>query len=244
MRKRRRKGIDKKLLIIKILAIAVISGFVALFVKAIPERIIIRSIKCQSQYGPCNQNLTDSLGGLVNQNIRNTKESLNQLLSESIIVKQHSFQFLFPNKIKVNIVENKPIYALKSNSDSFAALITKEGSVISKQDRTNLPVVEIQGALPQVGEKVDDQTLFALDLVYGVNLIDEILISRLNKDKLEVDLAKGIKAVFPLSGDRDVLLGSLNLVLTRLNSQDENFRIEEDKNEIVIDLRFKNPVIK
>ena len=61
---------------------------------------------------------------------------------------------------------------------------------------------------------------------------------------LVVEVTGGRSVIFPLQGDKEVLMGSLNLILSRLNSEDEKSRIEGAENVEIIDLRFKNPVLK
>ena len=53
-----------------------------------------------------------------------------------------------------------------------------------------------------------------------------------------VKIAGGVKVIFPLEGDIDVLLGSLRLILSQLNNDEREIRIGS------IDLRFENPVLR
>ena len=58
---------------------------------------------------------------------------------------------------------------------------------------------------------------------------------------------KNIAVIFPLSGDRQVLVGAFSAIITRLNRDEEGSKIGEDKiceNGCIIDMRFEKPVIK
>ena len=56
--------------------------------------------------------------------------------------------------------------------------------------------------------------------------------------------ADGKKVIFPLKGDREVLMGTLLVILNQLNSEGRGTKIEDINNFKVIDLRYNNPVIK
>ncbi len=88
---------------------------------------------------------------------------------------------------------------------------------------------------PNVGEKVTEETLFALELLYDMFSFYQVQTGKIDKSSLVIELSRGPKVIFPLEGSHQVLLGSLRLVLSKLNS---------DSQVSTIDLRFKNPVIK
>jgi len=75
--------------------------------------------------------------------------------------------------------------------------------------------------------------------LYGVKEV------RLRDRGLEARIGE-ILIIFPLEGDRDVLMGSLQLVLSQLNSGSEDFRIEEalGSKPKVVDFRYKNPIVR
>jgi hypothetical protein len=57
-------------------------------------------------------------------------------------------------------------------------------------------------------------------------------------------LKDGNKAIFPLEGDRDVLVGAFRLIYSQLNQDAQTSKIEGVKTPFTIDLRYKNPVIR
>jgi len=57
-------------------------------------------------------------------------------------------------------------------------------------------------------------------------------------DGFFIDNIRSKKVIFPLNGDKDLLLGSMNLIFSRLPSLKEASTIE------TIDLRYKNPVLR
>jgi hypothetical protein len=63
-------------------------------------------------------------------------------------------------------------------------------------------------------------------------------------ESLVIELSQGPRVIFPLEGEKEVLLGSLRLVLSKLNNDAQDSKIENVSGASIIDLRFKNPVIK
>jgi len=82
-----------------------------------------------------------------------------------------------------------------------------------------------------------------LQLVYGTSKIQEIQSAQVIGNLLTVELKDGIKVLFPQEGDRDFILGSLTLILSELKKDDMEANIEDRQFEI-IDLRYKNPVLR
>lgn len=228
----------------KTLFITVLMGLGLLLYKVLPNSIKIRTIACQSQFGPCNKNLQASIDSLGELNLVDIREELKSLFSDNVLVKEYSFQFSFPDKLQINIVENKAIYALKKADQANSLLIDRRGYVLGEQGTTNLPTVETLSDPPKIGEKVGDKTLFALEVIYDVYASYQIQKGEIVDEALVIEFPSGPKVIFPLEGDRQVLLGSLSLILSRLNSDAEKTRIEEVQNVRIIDLRFKNPVLK
>lgn len=211
---------------------------------SLPKFIIIKKITCTSQFGPCNQNLVEEIEKVRNMNISESQKALKRIFAESIFVKEYLIQYSFPDGLRVNILEKKPLYALKERDKDTFALVGREGYVFAFQEKSNLPTLEISKPAPSINEKVNDSTLFALEIMYDVYFSYKVSKGTLEKDRLIIKIEDGPEIIFPLEGDRDVLLGSLTLILSRLNSENQDFRIEEAQGINTIDLRFKNPVIR
>ena len=58
----------------------------------------------------------------------------------------------------------------------------------------------------------------------------------ISNDTLVVDMKDGFKVIFPLEGDEQVLLGSLRLIYSKIQTSNLN-------NYKQVDLRFANPVL-
>lgn len=205
-----------------------------------PKFIQINEVVCRSQFGPCN--LGDELLGLAGKSLYETKKEVKSVLLQEDSISDFSMQFKIPGTLEVAVIEKKPKFALKDSSSNLLALIDKEGKVLKIVEDSSLPQVITAGKLPNVGERVKEEYFFALNIVYNVSASYQVMEGRIENNSLLVNVPQGYKVVFPLSGDKDVLLGALRLLIERLNDAGKDSRINEGITEI--DLRFKNPVLK
>lgn len=221
-----------------LLVLAAISVF-ALFY-SLPRFIRIKRISCKSQYGECSSVLKEKLTKSEGLGYSKAKSTVAASLAEDNTISEFLIQYKIPDKLSVNVLEKKPKYALK-NSDVYA-LVDKNGIVINILKETPLPFMETANTPANVGDKVNPEELFALEILYAVNFLYQTPKGVIEAKSLNVELPEGIKVIFPTSGDRQALLGALRLILDRLNAEPKDSRI--DKEIAVIDLRFQNPVLK
>lgn len=224
---------------------ALIAFLVSLFF-VIPKKLKIKRIVCQSQFGPCNASVLGSIDKVGNgeKSFYDVKKELQGILASNVLVSDYSFHFQFPNIIEVNLLERKPKYAVKAKSTDSYALVDKEGYVIYFQDLTGLPVLITVEPPPNVGEIVPDKTFFALEVLYGMFFSYQVREGTIEDGSLVIELSQGPKVIFPLEGKKEILLGSLRLVLSKLNNSGQDSKIENVSGASIIDLRFKNPVVK
>lgn len=243
MKRKKNKNHKKNLkLILRIASLFLVFGLFVIAYLYLPRLIIIREVECKSQFGPCNEIVNYNINQVVGINMKDANRLINDYLTSNVLVKEYKTEFRAPDVLLINIIEKKPNYALKVDEDKFL-LIDSEGYVIALDESTNLPFIEVNN-MWEVAEKVDDDILFALDLVYEVNNSLEISKAEIVEDRLEVTLENSILVLFPLEGDKNLLAGSLSLILSRLNKEEGETRIEDVQEVEIIDLRFNNPVIK
>jgi cell division septal protein FtsQ len=239
--------VDKKkhtLQVLKILYLLLLALVIMALVVFLPKLILIKKISCQSQFGPCNPQMQEALKKAENSDLTFSKKVVNQVLSASVLVKDYSIQFKLPDTLSVNLIERKPKFALTNETQSKFALIDKEAEVLSLTDSSNLPRLITHEELPKIEEKVAEETLFALETVASVSSYYSISSALLEKESLVIELNDAPSLIFPLAGDKEILLGAANLILTQLKSEGENSKIGNVQDVGVIDLRFKNPVIR
>lgn len=227
----------QKFNIFKALSILLIIIFVILIPTIIKKLIKIEKIECESQYGKCDEVIANSLQ--LTGNYRDTKKTIKQRLEKDILVNSYLIQYQIPNKLKIDINLKKPRYAIFNGSKYF--LIDKDGLIIEESSEANLPTLNKENVNLIIGEKIEEKDKFALSIISGLAYLYSINSGNIINNELRIVNNEGIIIRFPLEGDKDVLLGSLRLIFSRLNDETKGIRIEDTKE---IDLRFKNPVLR
>ena len=231
----------------KIFFFILLIGCIFMLVLLVPRFIKIRQVSCHSQFGPCSGYLSKLVGQAESKSLNEAKGYLKSLLLDEAQVVDFSLRFALPNRLQVDIVERKAMVGLRQVGINGFALIDKTGRIIDFQEKTLLPVLMFEKGIDnfEVGKKVSLKVRFAGELLSRLSNPYQVKQALIRDECLEIELNQGLKVVFPLEGDVDVLLGSLQLVLSRLNTEAEDFKIgEEQIRPRLIDLRFKNPVIK
>jgi len=229
--------------ILKILLFILPITLIATLIYLLPRVITINSIDCTSQYGPCNRLIAGKVDMVSDGPWGDVRNDLDEILSENVFVNNYSVQYGFPDKFKVFLVEEKPIYGLFDLSQN-TILISRQGYVLASSDETNLPTALVTAPLPLVGEKVQDNLHFGLIIISEITPIYKIDKSEFRDSGLHVYLEDGLELVFPLEGEADVLLGALTLIISRLRDNKGEPKIDKDSEVAVIDLRFRNPVLR
>ncbi len=206
--------------------------------------ITLEDFDCKNQYGECSLPVLEKIGEVKGKNIFFVKKEVAKRLDNNISVKAYKISYKIPSYILVNLVERKPIFAIGVKSDRKFVLVDEEGYALSVAERTNLPKVYTDNEFVNLGQVVDEKFLFSLKIISDVNYLYQVNEGELKEDKLEILLPGKILTIFPLLGDRKVLVGSLNLILSQLNDENNEFKIDTKENNLIIDLRFKNPVIR
>ena len=226
----------------------VLVAFIATAVYFAPNFITISQIICKSQFGPCNPLLVSRLDKLRGEKLRVSKTEIKNILTSEILVLDSLIQFKLPNILEVTMVERKPLVSLTKKGASAYAQVDKTGLVIRIDDSSSHPKLITAGRIPNVGEKVDNKNLFALDILYRVFAFYQVQQGILEENYMEIMMKNGLKVIFPLQGDGEILISSLQLILARLNKGEEGIRISEYEkilsNPNTIDLRYKNPVVR
>ena len=204
----------------------------------LPRIVKINKLECYSQYGICGDEIFNLVNGSIGKNIRDAKKYATDKFSENNLVDGYSFTFKLPGTLRMDVIVNKAKFALYKKDTSEVVLLDKEGLVLEKTDKTNLPKVIVAEDLPAVSQKVTAEKLFVLNLIYSLNFLYQVDSGEITPDGLIVNLPKGVQVTFPLAGDIETLLGSLKLVLAQMNLSGK------DQGIIVVDLRFKNPIIR
>ncbi len=225
-----------------LVSLAVLTLIVSPFF-VVPRYLKVEKISCSSQFGPCNYELQKELTSFEGKALVEAKSGARSVLESNVKITDYFMRFQLPNRIIVDVVERKSYFALRQKGNELVALVDSDGSVVSFQENTSLPTLNISSTPPGVGEKADDRVVFAAELLLDMYTSYQVREGFLEEDMFTVDLLTGETVIFPLEGDREILLGSLVAILSRLKQADDASRIET-ANVSEIDLRFKNPVLR
>lgn len=205
-----------------------------------PRLTVVKKIECLSQYGRCDETVYRNLAVGLGKSFSEMKFILKSVLSTDSLVDSYSYRLKLPDTIRVDIIARKGQFAMQKKDAPEFAVVDKDGFVLATVKQTNLPLIVVPEDLPKVREKVKEDRLFALDLIYRIYYFYQVRTAEVGSDNLFIVLPSGTKVIFPLSGDKNVLLGSLRFILFRLNQAGEDSKIGKIQ---VIDLRYKNPII-
>lgn len=198
----------------------------------------ITNFTCKSQYGPCTAEEISSLekfkGG--NMVMFNTKPVVDKLkhdfMNRKVVV-----QKVFPNTIIVTLEKRKAVVAFATLSGDGYFLLDRDGVVVEFVKTTNLPYIsapELPGLV--VGHEAEDKFRRAASITYLVFRSQGVKQVKLENSTIVAQLQSGLRVIFPLEGDPQVLMGALQLILARSRMM--------DKLPKEIDLRYSKPVLR
>ena len=211
--------------------------FVILAVAA-PGIIPVKEISCQSQFGPCRSELENSLKTFEGKSLKEARAGIKSLLTADVLIDSFDVRFKLPSGYEVLLIEKKPVYALWDLGKKAAALVDRQGYIIAIVPSTNLPTLKGDNLFEGVGQTLGEEKLFALEVLSQMFQFYQVKEGALSKDSLIIEVDDGPRVIFPLQGDKGVLISSLRLIISKLESE------EGGKSKLaIIDLRYKNPVV-
>lgn len=230
---------------LKIFAFVIIGLLFVSSLFFIPRIIVVKNISCQSQFGPCPTSFEEKMKSLLPARYFEMKNKIHKLAKEESEINKYSLKFELPNKLKIDIIQQKPYYAVQfTNAKDGVYLYGQNFIFIHEVESTNLPILISDGDINS-DYVLGDEQKFCLEIldrlfsVYGVkhavNMLDTMSVT-ITSTKGSVDV------IFPTGGDPDYLLGSLEIAQKELNKMIEESRIEKDINQI--DLRYKYPILR
>lgn len=213
----------------------ILFSFLLLPILLFPYFYKINKIDCISQYGECSVEVLSSLEGFKNKPVKEAVLSLEKHLSENKRIREYKLIYRPLADITIELIEEKATVAVKEANRQEFLLVSQDRKVINTADHTTLPKVfiskeEIKFDSPEAG--FASSLLIELAKYYDISeaILDESSIVAVYKDEL--------KLTFPVTGDVDMLLGSLELLLFQLKRELPDTKISS------IDLRYKNVIVK
>lgn len=230
-----------KYLIISV--VVLLSLFLVVGIIYLPKYFPVAEISCNSLNSPCSEELQSKIKDLKGKNWQTVRTKVVSLVDNDPEIKEYSIRFKLPNTMEVYLVENKALYAIHFPENNIFYLINNQGTIIKITGENNLPYIDYSDKLPNVGEKIDEKLIFALQTVSPIYYSYQVKSAIVANGNLNIILSSGLTVIFPLEGDQKALLGSFKLIIdhlemNKLDNADNLGKIS------VVDLRFKNPVLK
>lgn len=191
------------------------------------KRVVIAATSCSGQNRPCSVEIENLLRSQIGKNYFSARGFLDGELMGNTKVESFSLRFIFPSAINLEIVEKEAVVALAFAPQRIFTF-DEEGNVLGEVAETNLPTANVVESLS------DKPIKFAAELFLALNKYYNVTSAQLSKFGLKA-IISGTEITFPLEGNIDVILGSLEVVLQLKPSTGKIY---------TVDLRYKNPVIK
>jgi hypothetical protein len=211
----------------------------------LPRKVIIKDIECTNQEGMCSQKISDIVSRYRGLSLYEARNAIQSDLSGQLIRNDIQVRYLYPSKLVVTVYETKPEFALSNMEANSFRLIDMQGNILAEENSSVLPYAKVVGDLPSVGERVDEKYLFGLKILSDLSRSYQLTQGDISHSGLVIELPTKTKVLFPLEGDRDIVLGSFVLVMNQLNSVKNSSTMEKQTLAgKTVDLRYKNPVIR
>lgn len=230
--------------ILKLITIPLVCAGVYLGVRFLLGKIELNKVDCVSQYGQCTHFLTQKFNSFIGEKYLSGIRLIKILANEDPMISSFNLQYVPLAGVRINLIEKEAKYSITTSNKESYSMIDNEGVVLSFSEATQLPTLVTADQPTEKGMAVSRHELFALKLMALMHRNYQVNLGRLEGDGLVVELPHGPDVIFPLSGDREVLMGSLILVYNDLNSSDGSKLNTNGKIIDTIDLRFKNPVLR
>ena len=202
--------------------------------------LAIESINCKTQYGICTDQETEMFYQFKGKNLFTLNQNLVKSLGERFSSNRRVFiQKVFPNTLVVVLEKKKPIVAVKMDVQPRGVfLVDQDANVIEFASDTALSVIVIKegSAALVIGKSLGEEFAQAVQIMSLVEKTQGVSQGYYDGNVFSLELADSTKVFFPLDKNPQVLVGALQLILTRSRIDSKLPRI--------IDLRYSNPVLR
>lgn len=228
-------------------------SFLVIFVSLLGIFLIslvpLNKITCETEKSePCSQDIIQVLSKHENSKLYSSYALISADLNKEPSIDNFSINFDLLNLgWNVKVFPKKASYAIKNKNSEILSILSEDGNVISITDKDLLlPTLLIDLDLPVKGAVLDKSVIFALSIIKDIKFMYNIDYGTLTPDGLVIEVDSKKRLLFPLEGDREVLVGGAMYVLGRLNNKSSITKQEKNLLEsgIVIDMRFDNPVLR
>lgn len=207
----------------------IIVGYVYLFLK-------VSQIECVTLYGPCDQDLQNSLDFLFNQRIFSDfqKQDITSRIASNRPIEKVNITRRLPQKLFVEVVYRIPVVRVSSGQANQNLAVDTQGVVMNINSPSNLPYLATQKQYSNL-DQLDDDTLKAVNLLL-------IFVSKFgNSSQAEFQ-----SPIIKIQQNNTQILLDINYISSDwpdvLQKIFQSGRINH-KTPKIVDLRFSQPVL-
>lgn len=199
----------------------------------------VAQINCKTQFGMCADNELAQFDEFKGKNLFFLNSRVVENIGTKNITNRRVFvQKVFPNTLVVVLEKKKPVVAVKMDIQPKGAfLVDQEGNVTTFVTDNNLPLIIAKEKSINliIGRPLGEKFAHAAQIMSLVNKSQKVDLGYFDQESFNIEL-NGSRVYFPNMGDPQVLVGALQLILTRS-------RID-NKLPKIIDLGYSNPVLR
>ena len=204
--------------------------------------IKIKKVECKSQFSKCSPVIINDLAYIHDQNIVKTYREVKNTIDDHILINSYYIHFDLNRSLIVYVNERAPKYCLNGENKTYYFddnLIVLKISEESGEKCVNDPISSYE-----VGDHLGKNDEFAHSLFLRLANLSHIGNIKYETDYLTVEYYEGIKLLFPLEGNSEILAARVYYVVTQFDKIKRGL-LEDDISEISeIDFRYDGPVLR
>lgn len=204
--------------------------------------IKIKKVECKSQFSKCSSVIINDLAHIYDQNIIKTYREVKNTMDDHILINSYYIHFSLNGDLIVYVNERVPKYCLNGANRTY--YFGDDLLVLKISDGQGEKCVNNPNSSYKVGDHLGKNDKFAHSLFLRLANLSHIGSFKYEPDYLMVEYYEGIKLLFPLEGNSEILAARVYYVVTQFDKIKRGLS-EDGISEISeIDFRYDGPVLR
>ena len=204
--------------------------------------IKIKRVGCKSQFTKCNSAIINDLAHINDQNIINTYREVKNTIDDNILINSYYIHFDLRGDLIVYVNERIPEHCLNGSNETY--YFDDDFLVLKISDGQGEKCVNNPNSSYEVGDHLGNNDKFAHSLFSRIANITHIGSFKYEHNYLTVEYYEGIKLLFPLEGNSEVLSARVYYVVTQFDKIKRGLLEDGISKVSEIDFRYDGPVMR
>ena len=204
--------------------------------------IKVNDVVCVSQFYTCNEGLQNDINSIKKGSLINTRGNLIRLLKNEVIVKNFSFQYQLDGKLILHIDEREFKYCITNKQNSYYA--DELGTVIKSVSGIGVNCIQNTSSVYKIKDYLNSKDLLSEQIFNRLRSIKTLESGIIDENKFVIEYEDGIKLIFPLEGQSDVLIGKAYYTISQFGKINEYIIGNGSSGITEVDFRYNNPIIR